>query len=397
MSPCLQSLRRRFGYFRPSLFSVPEYALFFPCLGRRKRGWKKSLVPVGDRAPVIKLASGQGTGKGPGFVSSVQVVMPVLSVEHITIYRYRRPVGFGLHRLLGRPRDTADQRLLDWTVEVSPFPVGMHSVLDALGNQETWIDLPQRARELKIVNRLRVDHVAILPQDKLLTEGARCFPVAYEGSDISDLARYRESDPSDSHSDVTDWARSFLDHGGRTPVLKLLQRMVETIREDFTYLARHEEGVQSPTRTLALCSGTCRDYAVLMIEAVRALGFAARFVTGYLYCPPVVGVEEVHHGGGATHAWVEVFLPGLGWVDYDPTNAIVGSRDLIRVAVFRDWRRAAPLSGTWTGFPADFLGMDVTVKVCREEGASDEEGKAVECLVQTTQAGNEKPQQALNV
>ena len=268
MSPCLQPLRRRFGYFRPSLFSVPEYGLFFSCLGRRKRGWKKSLVPVGDRAPVIKLASGQGTGKGPGFVSSVQVVMPVLSVEHITIYRYRRPVGFGLHRLLGRPRDTADQRLLDWTVEVSPFPVGMHSVLDALGNQETWIDLPQRARELKIVNRLRVDHVAILPQDKLLTEGARFFPVAYEGSDISDLARYRESDPSDSHSDVTDWARSFLDHGGRTPVLKLPQRMVETIREDSTHLARHQEGVQAPSRTLGLCSVTRRGNAVLMFESV---------------------------------------------------------------------------------------------------------------------------------
>ncbi len=123
--------------------------------------------------------------------------------------------------------------------------------------------------------------------------------------------------------------------------------------------------MQEPTRTLKLGSGSCRDFAVLMMEAVRALGFAARFVSGYLYSP--AGENRV--GGGATHAWVQVYLPGAGWIEFDPTNGIVGNRDLIRVAVVRDPRQAVPLSGTWTGFPADCLGMTVEVTVAADPSA----------------------------
>ena len=125
--------------------------------------------------------------------------------------------------------------------------------------------------------------------------------------------------------------------------------------------ARHEAGTQDPVQTLKLGSGSCRDFALLMIEAVRSLGLAARFVSGYLYVPE--GKGKTHLGGGNTHAWVQVYLPGAGWVEFDPTNGIVGNRDLIRVAVVRDPRQAVPLSGTWTGFPSDNLGMTVEVQV----------------------------------
>jgi transglutaminase-like putative cysteine protease len=135
-------------------------------------------------------------------------------------------------------------------------------------------------------------------------------------------------------------------------------------------VSRHEIGTQDPIETLKLGSGSCRDFAVLMIEAVRSLGLAARFVSGYLYVPEDGGGRV---GGGATHAWMEVYIPGAGWVEYDPTNGVVGNRDLIRVAVVRDARHAVPLSGTWTGFPSDFLGMDVTVSVT-SDGASEEPG-----------------------
>jgi transglutaminase-like putative cysteine protease len=118
--------------------------------------------------------------------------------------------------------------------------------------------------------------------------------------------------------------------------------------------------VQDPTETLMLGSGSCRDFALLMIEAVRSLGLAARFVSGYLFSP---AKEGGHVGGGATHAWAEVYLPGAGWIEYDPTNGIIGNRDLIRVAVVRDPRQAVPLSGTWTGNPSDMIGMDVEVRV----------------------------------
>jgi transglutaminase-like putative cysteine protease len=140
--------------------------------------------------------------------------------------------------------------------------------------------------------------------------------------------------------------------------------MTGRIQRDFTYVPRHEKGTQSPIETLKKRQGTCRDFAVLMIEAVRALGFAARFVSGYVYNP---SRSEDVVGGGNTHAWVRIFLPGSGWVEFDPTNGIIGNRGLIRVAIARDPYQALPLSGTWFGLPASFLGMDVSVDVLRAD------------------------------
>ena len=132
------------------------------------------------------------------------------------------------------------------------------------------------------------------------------------------------------------------------------------INQDFTYVVPHEKGTQTPIETLAKRQGTCRDFAVLMIEAVRALGFAARFVSGYVYN---TSRDEGRVGGGHTHAWVRIFLLGSGWVEFDPTNGIVGNRGLARVAVARDPYQAIPLSGTWSGFPASYAGMTEEVDV----------------------------------
>jgi transglutaminase-like putative cysteine protease len=153
---------------------------------------------------------------------------------------------------------------------------------------------------------------------------------------------------------------------GREPVetMALLQSMTHAIRDQFTYQRRIERGVQTPDETLALRSGSCRDFALLMIEAVRSLGLAARFVSGYIFVPDQNPAGTV--GGGATHAWLQVYLPGAGWVDFDPTNSIIGNRNLIRVAVAWDPADALPLWGTYTGPPGSFLGLDVTVSVSEE-------------------------------
>ena len=149
----------------------------------------------------------------------------------------------------------------------------------------------------------------------------------------------------------------------------MLAAMTHAIRQELTYVAREESGIQDPVRTLRLGSGSCRDFAVLMMEAVRSLGLAAHFVSGYLYVPE--GGSNRRVGGGATHAWLRVYLPGAGWVEFDPTNGIVGNHDLIRVAVVRDPRQAVPVSGTWTGFPSDALGMTVEVQVTCDTPAGD--------------------------
>jgi transglutaminase-like putative cysteine protease len=140
------------------------------------------------------------------------------------------------------------------------------------------------------------------------------------------------------------------------------------IKESFTYTRRSETGIQDPLTTMRLNRGSCRDFAILMIEAVRALGLAARFVSGYIYSPSLDG--SGHVGGGSTHAWCQVYLPGAGWVEFDPTNGIIGNRDLIRIAVARDPRQAVPLSGTWTGEPSDFLEMSVEVNVTSPQGSA---------------------------
>ena len=173
----------------------------------------------------------------------------------------------------------------------------------------------------------------------------------------------------DPGREVDRWARQFVHKDRPTRTREMLSAITHEIHKRFTYVARHETGTQDPVQTLKLGSGSCRDFALLMIEAVRSLGLAARFVSGYLYVPE--GKGRSHLGGGNTHAWVQVYLPGAGWVEFDPTNGIVGNRDLIRVAVVRDPRQAVPLSGTWTGFPSDNLGMTVEVQVTVAPAAAD--------------------------
>ena len=153
----------------------------------------------------------------------------------------------------------------------------------------------------------------------------------------------------DPNGEVERWVRRFLRQGRATPTGKLLMTLTCAVRESFTYNRRIESGTQDPVTTLQQRRGTCRDFALLMMEAVRSLGLAARFVSGYLYVPPRAGASHV--GGGSTHAWCQVYLPGAGWVEFDPTNGIIGNRDLVRVAVARDPRQAIPLSGTFWGRP----------------------------------------------
>jgi transglutaminase-like putative cysteine protease len=149
-----------------------------------------------------------------------------------------------------------------------------------------------------------------------------------------------------------------------SPTRALLADINEGIHKSFGYGARHDEGTQAPLETLALGTGTCRDFALLMMEALRALGIATRFVSGYLYDPALdTAGDGGIQGAGATHAWLEVYLPGAGWVEYDPTNGLVGSNSLIRVAVTRDPSQAIPISGSYSGPSGAFQGMEVSVEV----------------------------------
>ncbi|HSA81387.1 MAG TPA: transglutaminase family protein, partial [Geminicoccaceae bacterium] len=171
----------------------------------------------------------------------------------------------------------------------------------------------------------------------------------------------------DPEGALTAWARQFLDRAEITNTQELLGRMTRAIKDRFRYEERAIHGTQTPVETLRRGSGTCRDFALLMIEGVRSLGLAARFVTGYLYDPALDGAGPGLSGAGSTHAWVQVYLPGAGWVEFDPTNGLVGGPNLIRVGVARDPRQAIPLEGSYRGAAADFIEMQVEVKVTAGE------------------------------
>lgn len=285
--------------------------------------------------------------------------MSILRVRHVTSYAYARPVRFGEHRLMFRPRDSHDQRLLSADLSVSPDPADIHWVHDVFGNCITHVAFATPAEELRFETSIVLDHTPQMVPRFRTEQRAKLWPFEYDPDVLPDLAPFmRVHNPT---PELEAWARKFTRSGLETETGHLLMTLTMGIRESLVYSRRTDPGTQPPQLTLAQRKGTCRDFAWLMIEACRTLGFAARFVTGYIYVPSRDG--PTLRGGGATHAWVQVFLPGAGWVEFDPTNGIVGNKDLIRVGVAREPKQARPLSGSFVGDRADYLGMTVQVNV----------------------------------
>ncbi|MFS0773256.1 transglutaminase family protein [Sphingomonas sp. 1P08PE] len=288
--------------------------------------------------------------------------MSFLNLSHVTTYTYRQPVSFGEHRLMVRPRESYDQHLLAARLDIDPPPREVRWLQDVFGNSVAIVTFDRQASRLAIDSRVHLRHAPAQIDHVDIEDYAKTYPFTYSSEEMPDLLRSIERQHLDPQRHIDRWARRFLSDG-RTDTLALLTDMTTAIRREFTYVQRPEKGTQSPIETLTRRKGTCRDYAMLMIEAVRALGFAARFVSGYVYdasgSPRSAGVV----GGGNTHAWVRVYLPGSGWVEFDPTNGIIGNRGLIRVAIARDIYQAVPVSGTWSGFPGSFVDMDVSVDI----------------------------------
>ena len=286
--------------------------------------------------------------------------MPLLTLSHSTEYTYRNAVSFGEHRIMVRPRESYDQRLIEARLDIEPQPAELRWLQDVFGNSVAIATFDKPAKRLAINSEVRVQHEPAMLQEVHIEEYARLYPFTYSSEEMPDLLRSIERQHLDPMREIDVWARRFVNLSGQTDTLAMLSNMTAAIRRDFTYVSRHEKGTQLPLETLTLRQGTCRDFAALMIEAARALGLAARFVSGYVYNPTQ---RDKAVGGGNTHAWVRVYLPGSGWVEFDPTNGIVGNRGLIRVAVARDIYQAVPISGTWAGYPGSFIDMEVAVNI----------------------------------
>ncbi len=294
--------------------------------------------------------------------------MPIrYDITHTTIYRYRQPVRFGEHRVMFRPRESHDLRVLATDLDVSP-DASVRLIQDPLSNSVALVQPRTASDTLQIVCSFRIEHAHSNNLELPLSPHAEFYPFSYSLDERYDLEHYLRPYHDDAEGELTAWARQFIRTDGPTGTRDLLVAMNQHIREQFRYLGRDEEGTQGPVETLKLGSGSCRDFALLMMEGARRLGFATRFVSGYLYDPALDGRSapaEQTVGAGYTHAWLQAYLPGAGWVPFDPTNNLLGGTQLIRVGLARDPSQAAPVSGSWFGESDDYLGMTVAVAVRR--------------------------------
>lgn len=286
----------------------------------------------------------------------------VHEMEHITTYRYRNPVTFGEHRAMFLPRTGYAGRIFSYDIRTN-MPSRVRWMSDSLSNSVAIITPGTPDSELVVSCRFTGIHYGV--------EGTREFeldpravnmPVQYSPDEWIDLVSFMRPHSEDPDGEVAAWARSFLQQGP-VSTIELLKTIMSTIGTTFTYEAREAEGTQPPEQTLREKHGTCRDYAWLMVETLRRLGFACRFISGYLYDASLDGGSIGAVGSGSTHAWLSVFLPGAGWLNYDPTNIIDRGNDLIPVSIARHPGQAVPLAGSWFGSADDYLGMTVEVKI----------------------------------
>lgn len=280
--------------------------------------------------------------------------MKRIRITHRTEYHYHEPVEFGPHRALLRPREGHDLHIASSRLEVAP-DASVRWYRDIYGNSIAILTFHEPARTLRLFSEVDVDLYEDLPIDWLIDPVAQSYPFQYDAQEQVEIVPYRlPSYPHDGAA-IQEWLRDLYVPGQCRNTSELLDGLNSRIHEAFAYDRREEAGVQLPCRTLALGSGSCRDFAVFMMEAARHWGFAARFVTGYIQ------MADGQHG--ATHAWTEIYLPGAGWRGFDPTNNKPAGSEHVAVAVAREHDKASPLSGSWHGADGAFDRMDVSVQV----------------------------------
>ena len=242
--------------------------------------------------------------------------MRLLTVRHVTVYPYAEPVRLGEHRMMFRPRESHDLRLVRTQLVILPHPVLLRWLHDVFDNSVAVATFSGKTTRLSFESTVTLEHTEAALPDYQLETGAAMFPFSYSLEDQPDLIRALErSEPS---AEVDRWANGMLPRTGRRATMELLRAMTSRIQDEFTYSRRGERGVQSAGVTMQRGRGTCRDFAWLMIDAVRSLGFAARFVSGYIFVPTTVDTTVV--GGGATHPWLRsICLERAGSISIRPT------------------------------------------------------------------------------
>jgi len=278
-------------------------------------------------------------------------------IFHRTHYGFSEPVGLGPHALMLRPREGHELRIESSALKITPSPASLKWHRDVGDNSVAIATFEGLTDSLLIESEVVIQQYNEAPLDFLVAEHAVNYPFVYQGEDRAVLSPYINFAEHSGRDAVAEWvAGLWKPEDERIQTYSLLKRIAGHIHESLTYRMREEPGVQTPARTLELGTGSCRDFAYLFMEAVRHLGLAARFVSGYLHVRPA-GLEA-----GATHAWAEVYLPGAGWKGFDPTAGELVGANHIAVAMARLPESVPPVAGSYIG-PPDISTLEVGVWV----------------------------------
>jgi transglutaminase-like putative cysteine protease len=276
-----------------------------------------------------------------------------LDIRHRTTYRYAEPVRFGRHRLVLRPREDHDLRILEMQLTIEP----LHRLTwarDVHGNSLALVDFEGDATTLAFTSEVTIERHRPFPEKRFHQPAIIAWPVVYPVEETAIVNGYRTLSYADESVRVEDWLRQTLQQRHDDAEATMLDLCAHLFRS-ITYRRRSEKGVQSPLQTIEAASGSCRDMATLMMECARLLGVAARFASGYLHGSASLA------GRASTHAWTEVYLPTLGWRGFDPTMGKETGLQHIATGVSQHPRGVMPVSGTFSGAAGSFLGMEVDV------------------------------------
>jgi len=278
-----------------------------------------------------------------------------IALKHTSKYRYKQPVTLGPQIIRLRPAYHCRTPILNYELKVEPASCSVTWQLDPHLNRIANVLLPQKARELAVTIELIANLSPINPFDFLLDGGCESFPFSYTPAITDNLAPWLAVKAS------RPMLKSFLGPlvEQKTEIVEFILRVNRKVRDEISYVTRHEHGVQTCEQTLALRSGSCRDSAWLLVQIFRSLGIAARFVSGYLIqiAPDRAGPDEsvpLTADCAELHAWAEVFLPGAGWVGLDATSGQMTAECHIPLACTPDPAGAAPIAGSVEPVEAEF-------------------------------------------
>lgn len=275
-------------------------------------------------------------------------------ILHRTYYNFSDTVRLGPHHLRLRPREDHELRIESSSLKITP-PATLLWHRDVEGNSVAIATFDEPTRQLAVQSEVIIHHFNEDPLDFLVAEYVIDYPFAYQPDDRILLSPYMEHPEPETKNLLAEWMANFWKPGEKIQTYTLLERLVTHIHQTLKYQLREEPGVQPARQTLSYGTGSCRDFAVLFMEAARCLGLASRFVSGYLNAPPSPG------NFGATHAWAEVYLPGAGWKGFDPTIGEITGTDHIAVAVARLPESVPPIEGSFVGKPGSSLDVGVWV------------------------------------